>query len=403
MGRERKNEGKPRRRANGTWVQYLDLGYRDGKRIRKKVEGRDRNDVMQRVAELRRKHAAGVDVTKKPSSLAEFAAYCLDDVLVHEDSPRTIEAYRDVLDRHALPILGKLAIDKVMTAQIQRLMTDLSRKKETKENDKRYRAKLKPKSLALIRTALRVVFNQAIVEKIRMDNPVDGVKIPKIGRSPGKALNPEETRLLLDAIRGDPYELAIRLALVLGGRRGEIAGLRHEDIDLENGTLTINGSLGYLRGRGLVYGPIKGDRPPRRFKLTADLIAAIRWHLTRLDAQRKAMGDLWQDSPYLFVSMKTGGPVNPGQIWAHFKAAARSVGLGEYRLHDLRHSCASYLKAKGWDVKRISVHLGHANTNITNNLYIHLFPDALDSAAEDVEDFIRGDDDANASRKQGRG
>jgi hypothetical protein len=50
--------------------------------------------------------------------------------------------------------------------------------------------------------------------------------------------------------------------------------------------------------------------------------------------------------------------------------------------------------------KRISVHLGHANTNITNNLYIHLFSDALDSAAEDVESYIRADDDA--SQKQGR-
>ena len=52
--------------------------------------------------------------------------------------------------------------------------------------------------------------------------------IPKIGRSSGKALTSEQTRALLDAMRGDPYELAIRLALVLGGRRGEIAGLRRE-------------------------------------------------------------------------------------------------------------------------------------------------------------------------------
>lgn len=79
------------------------------------------------------------------------------------------------------------------------------------------------------------------------------------------------------------------------------------------------------------------------------------------------------------------------------------MGLGDYRLHDLRHPCASYLKAKGWDLKRISVHLGHANTNITNNLYIHLFSDALDSAAEDVENYILGNnDDADAARKQGR-
>jgi integrase len=404
MGRERKGEGKPRRRKDGIWVQWLDLGYRDGQRIRKKVEGKDRNDVVHRVAELRRKHEAGIDITEKPKTLRDYTAYCLDDVLTLDHEARTIESYRDVLDRYVLPVLGKLAVDTITTPQIQKLITGLSRQKATEATDKRYRAKLKPKSLALIRTALRSIFNQAIVDKLRTDNPVDGVKIPKIGPSPGKALTPEQTRALLDALRGDPYELAIRLALVLGGRRGEIAGLRREDIDFDKETLTINGSLGYLRSRGLVYGPIKGDRPPRRFKLTADLIAAIRWHLSRLDAQRKAMADKWQDSPYLFVSLKSGGPLNPGRLWDHFKAAARAAGLGDYRLHDLRHSCASYLKAKGWDLKRISVHLGHANTNITNNLYIHLFSDALDSAAEDVESYIRGDaEDTDESRKQGRG
>src|SRR5690242_14609854 len=106
----------------------------------------------------------------------------------------------------------------------QRCGSPLSRDKVLETNDKRYRTKLKPRSLALIHTALRSVFNQAIVDKLRTDNPADGVKIPKIGRSPGKALTPEQTRALLDAMRGDPYELAIRLALVLGGRRGEIAG-----------------------------------------------------------------------------------------------------------------------------------------------------------------------------------
>jgi hypothetical protein len=61
----------------------------------------------------------------------------------------------------------------------------------------------------------------------------------------------------------------------------------------------------------------------------------VKWHLTRLDAQRKVMIGKWQDSPYLFVSITTGDPVNPGVIWTHFKAAAKAVGIAA-RLHDLR-------------------------------------------------------------------
>jgi hypothetical protein len=80
MGRKRKNEGEPRQRADGAWIQYLDLGYLDGKRLRKKVQGKDRNDVMRRVAKLRRKHEAGIDGTKKSKTLHDYAAYCLDNV-----------------------------------------------------------------------------------------------------------------------------------------------------------------------------------------------------------------------------------------------------------------------------------------------------------------------------------
>jgi integrase len=100
----------------------------------------------------------------------------------------------------------------------------------------------------------------------------------------------------------------------------------------------------------------------------------------------------WTDSPYVFISVATGGPIQPGVIYDRFKAVAKAAGISA-RLHDLRHSCASYLAARGYDVKRVSVHLGHANTNITLDLYTHLFPGALDNVAENVERLIHGDTD----------
>jgi integrase len=128
-------------------------------------------------------------------------------------------------------------------------------------------------------------------------------------------------------MRGDELELAIRLALTFGLRRGEVAGIHWDDVNFTAGTLTINGSLGSIMGQGLVYGPPKTDSGRRTFKLTADLIAAFRWRKTHLEAQREAMGDKWKDSPYVFVSTKTGGPINPPGFTTASSAPPRRSAL----------------------------------------------------------------------------
>ena len=94
------------------------------------------------------------------------------------------------------------------------------------------------------------------------------------------------------------------------------------------------------------------------------------------------MGGLWKDSGYVFVNPTNGGPLNSNAIYDVFKQAAEAAGLPDAATpHTLRHSCASFLHAEGASIKKISVYLGHANTTITNNVYLHLFQGELDDAA----------------------
>lgn len=85
-----------------------------------------------------------------------------------------------------------------------------------------------------------------------------------------------------------------------------------------------------------------------------------------------------------------GGPLNSNAIYDAFKLAARAAGLPDAATpHTLRHSCASFLHAEGASLKKISVYLGHANTTITNNVYLHLFQSELDDAAATVESLFQ--------------
>lgn len=385
MASEHKGEGKPRKNADGSWVQWLDLGYSNGKRIRKKVQAKDRDTVKRKITELRRKHEAGINITKKVPTVKLLLTEWMDIDFKTRSEPKSIVTYQWAIDRCIAPKLGDIPAEKLTRKQVQAMMNSL-----TDEG-------LKPRSVNLARTVLSAALEQAVLDDELSRNVAAQTKPLKIDSSPGKALTRDQARALLEAARGDRLEVAIRIALNLGLRRGEVCGLRWQDIDFDAGTLTVNGKLVYIKGKGLVYGDPKTESGQRTLKLGAKLIAALRWHQTRQEAECAAMGDKWKASEYVFVSVTTGGPLNPGVFYDAFKKAVKNAEIGSFRLHDLRHSCASFLAAQGYSRKQVQEILGHANPQITERLYTHLFPDTLADVGDRVEDYL-GDTPATEKR-----
>jgi integrase len=253
------------------------------------------------------------------------------------------------------------------------------------------RKKLAPKSISLIRTVIRQALEQLVEDDVFEYNPCDRAKAPKGEKTTaGKAFTIDQIAALLDAARGERLDVALRICFSFGLRRGEVCGLRWKDIDLDNGLLTINGTLGYVPGSGLLWGEAKTESGQRAFKLPQSLIAALSWHKTRQEAERKTMGERWNavandDVDYVFIAVRSGGALNPGQLYKAFKRAAKVIELEDFRLHDLRHSAASFLHVQRAPKKTISVFMGHASTRITDDIYTHLFQDELNEAADQIE------------------
>ena len=120
----------------------------------------------------------------------------------------------------------------------------------------------------------------------------------------------------------------------------------------------------------------------RRIALDDTTVAALRAHRTRQAEERLAAGPAWQEHD-LVVAREDGLPVHPERITAAFRRHAAAAGLPRIRLHDLRHSYATAALAAGVPVKVVSERLGHANTAITSDLYMHV-PDEMDRAAADT-------------------
>lgn len=383
MKRRAAGEGSiyPVKNKDGKIIAYaaaLSLGFTDGKRNRKKVQRKTRREVTEEIARLKTQHAQGVDLKTKQPTVRDHCTPWLEDTFALKARPKSVETYRQSLVYHIYPAMGDMKLNKVTHKQAQALVTAM------------HAAGFADKTIGLVRAAGRQAWAAAIKEGLCDRNPFHGLTLPSGTMRKAIALTVAQAKALLLAARGDRLEVALRLMLSLGLRRGEVCGLRWgTDLDLSTGVLTVHGTLQYIQGKGLVWGEPKTDAGERSFKLPSALLAALVWHKQQQEKERGLMGKLWKDSGYVFVGARTGGPLNSNNLYNAFKRAAESAGLpAEATPHTLRHSCASFLHAEGASLKKISLYLGHANTTITNQVYIHLFQDELDDAASTVDDLL---------------
>ena len=134
------------------------------------------------------------------------------------------------------------------------------------------------------------------------------------------------------------------MAVTAGLQRGELQGLKWEDVDLEANTLQARRTLSEPKGGHIFETPKSGKG--RNIRLTQRATTALREHRKRQLEERMEHGALWQDHGPVFPS-GIGTPLLCGNLNRAFKAALRRAGLPEIRFHDLRYSCATLLLRQG--------------------------------------------------------
>jgi integrase len=367
-------------RKNGKVTGYaaeITIGWANGKRQKVRRYTKTRPDAKRLLAELLDQYQRGVNLSLKPQTVRQYITEWIDNSLSLRARPGSIDDYRWVANACIFPHIGDILIKKLTVPHVRKLIAAL------------HRAGYAKKTIIQARAVLRSALQEALIDDLVDRNVAVLVKPPKLERHNAKrALSLEQIAMFLQAARGERLEVALHLALFTGLRRGEICALRREDLDLEAGTLTVNGTMQYLKGRGLVYGPTKTASSQRSLKISPRLIAALRWQLRRVEVERQAMADRWQESPYLFVAATTGGPLNPGILYAAFRAVAKRAGITGFCLHDLRHTTATLLDEAGYSVAAAAAYLGHAHAGITLATYTHLFKGAIDDAAGTIEELL---------------
>ncbi|WP_369597552.1 site-specific integrase [Rhodococcus sp. WWJCD1] len=199
----------------------------------------------------------------------------------------------------------------------------------------------------------------------------------------------DEVQRLLEASTADRNGHAWLLALS-GLRRGELCGLRWNDVDLHAGSLTINNTRVSVNGR-VVEGPPKTEKSKRTLPLTPALKSALETAHRLQGVERKSSSYVGPGT--YVVSDAVGRPFHPDTVSDYWRRLCIDSKVSDIRLHDARHTCGTLLHLQGVPIAVISAWLGHSDNAFTMRTYVHSQNQALLGAADTLQSLIRRRDE----------
>jgi integrase len=206
---------------------------------------------------------------------------------------------------------------------------------------------------------LRAVMNTAVRDGAIVKNPcqITGAGSDRAKERP--VATPGEVVALVEAIT-PRYRAAVLLAAWCGLRRGEVLGLRRDDVDLEAGTVTVRRNRVELLegGRATFDAEPKTDAGKRTVVVPPHILPVLTEHMTE-----------WAGRDRVFVG-RDGRPMRGDAIRQAFTRARDKAGMPGFRFHDLRHTGQTLAAATGATVKDLMRRLGHASP-VASYRYLH--------------------------------
>ncbi len=358
MTRRGPNEGSIYERWDGRWAGSVQIGYEDGRRVRKHVMGHSRAEVKDKMATVMRAHEEKRPIPDQREKVGPFLRRWLDEIARPTIRASTYASYDDIVAGHLIPGLGRIALAKLTPAEVQ---TFLNQKLE---------GGLSPRRVQYIHTVLRRALVTAEKWGMVSRNVAKLVDPPRVPKHEITPLTPEQARQLIESAVDDRHLALYVTALGTGLRQGELLGLRWEDVDLHAGRLQVRHSLANVKGMLTLLEP-KTDRSRRNVYLADSVVTALRAHRTRQRMERLVAGSRWVDSGHVFTTLH-GTPYHAATITRAFQAALDRAGLPRCRFHDLRHAAATFLLAQGMTLEDVKQLLGHSSIALTSNTYGHV-------------------------------
>ena len=381
MAKKRANgEGNIRKRKDGRWEGRYTAGHdsETGKAIYKNVLGKTQAEVKAKL-KAAIQEAQTLDLSKAGKyTVGEWMEVWFEDYAKIKVRPSSHQTYRGYIDNHIRPNIGDIPLEKLTSLDLQKLYKKLL----TKGRVERLEAKGQPKGLStktvrnihqILSSALKLAQEQRII----LANPAERCALPKVEHREMKTLPVEQLQSFLREARESGVFELYYLELATGLRRGELLGLKWEDIDLQKGDLRVKRQVSRINGE-VMEAPLKTKNAYRTLPLAEDTIDVLK-------EQREKVGS----SPWVFPS-PNGGPISPDSVLHMLHRVLKRAGLPRVRFHDLRHTFATLALQNGVDIKTVSGMLGHFSAGFTLDTYAHVTGAAQRQAAGKMAAVLSG-------------
>lgn len=390
MSRRGNGEGSIyQRKEDGKWVASVTLD--NGKR--KVFYGKTRKEVKDKLTKALHDQQQGTLIASGPLTVEQFLTDWLENTHKRLIRPRTYERYREAVYLHLIPSLGKHQLQKLTVQHIQAFYT-------LKESEG-----LASTTIIYYHSVLHNALNVAVKRELVSRNVCDLASPPRKVQHEIQPLTEEQAQKLLTTIKGHRWEALYTLALATGLRRGEILGLKWQDINFSTGILHVRRILSRVptetpgRGHTYVEAEPKTRKSRRSVVIAPFALAALKWHYSQQELAKLKVGAAWQEHDYVFCT-PVGRYLNPNHVVAELKKLLHLAGLPEIRFHDLRHSAATFLLSAKVHPKVVQEILGHTQIGTTMDIYSHVLPGMQEDAMSKLQDALsrhEDDDDGLAS------
>ena len=190
---------------------------------------------------------------------------------------------------------------------------------------------------------------------------------------------------LLPVLKGHRLYAAFLTLFMVGLRRGELLGLRWQDVDWKSEALHIRQTLARMKNHEvghthLIFQEPKTEKSRRTIPLPEGCLTALRQHRAHQAAEKLALGPAHNDHSLVFCHAD-GRPIDPRTLNRYFSQALAQAGLAPIRLHDACHTFATWLLEQGVSPKVVQTMLGHSSIALTLDIYSHVSLDLEKPAA----------------------
>ena len=341
MAKRRANgEGNLRKRKDGRWEGRYTAG-RDpetGKAIYKNVLGKTQAEAKAKLKQAI-EEAKGLDTAKAGRyTVGQWMEVWFEHYAKVKVRPSSHQTYRGYIDNHIKPNIGeiplekltslikpnigKIPLEKLTSLELQKFYKKLLTNGRVDRLESRYQAKgLSPKTVRNIHQIISSAMNLAREQKLIAVNPAEGCALPRLEHREMQTLPVEQLQSFLREARDSGVFELYYLELATGLRRGELLGLKWEDIDLERGDLRVRRQIARINGE-VVEAPLKTKNAYRTLPLAEDTVSIL------LEQKEKVGG-----SPWVFPS-PTGGPISPDSVLHMLHRVLKRAGLPRVRFHE---------------------------------------------------------------------